>query len=393
VNGQIHYVSACVLWLGLLVKFPDLLRHHRDPYLRSLCGVLALAGLCFFLAAEPTVAAVNRLSGVPNLAAALTYGSITAYGAASQVLIVHWRGGPYVHRTSRRWITAYACVLLGVAGAFALGDAPEERRTDFDLYYASTPFTAEMILLYLAGHLVAATVTTVSALRWAREVGGWLRAGLLLLGVGSVCNAGYSVAKLTAVAARWSGFSWPVLCTTIAPAAAGLAAVLTVVGVLIPLAGPRMDRQYRARRDFVRLAPLERELDEYLTRRALRLPRPRWSSPAARLMWRQTSIHNALGGLDAFFEPGLYERTREAASRAGGCPARAEATAWAAVIAAAVADERGRSGPSAAAASAGRLREGAPGTGTLVDIADALATSPLVVTARVRAGTTPTGTA
>jgi hypothetical protein len=397
-NGLINYVSCGALWLGLVVKAPDLVRHRHDPYLRAICAVLGLAGVCFFLGAEPTVAAVNHLSGIPNLAAPLTYASITAYSAASQVLIVYWRGGPHVHRTTRRWIVAYAFVLLGIAVTFALGDAPVERRTDLDTYYATTPYIAQMIVLYLTGHLAAVSVTMVSSLRWAREVRGWLRAGLVVLGFGSLCNAGYSVSKLAAVVARWCGHDWTGLSTTVSPAAAGLAALMTVTGILIPLVGPRTTRWRRARRDFARLEPLERELDEFLTRRSLRLPRPRWSSPTTRLVWRQTSIHNALGSLDAFFDPDLYERTLQAATRATGDPERAEATAWAAVIAAAAVEERGRDSPLLPPGGAESLQDRAPAPGTLVGIADALATSPLVAAARVRAattrtGTTPTGTA
>ncbi|BFO21227.1 hypothetical protein SHKM778_76150 [Streptomyces sp. KM77-8] len=93
-SGLLNYASCGALWLGLLVRAPDLLRHRRDPYLRSLCAVLGLAGLCFFLGAPPTVGAVNDVSGVPNLAAPVTYAAITGYCAASQVLVVHWRGGP-----------------------------------------------------------------------------------------------------------------------------------------------------------------------------------------------------------------------------------------------------------------------------------------------------------
>lgn len=93
-NSLINYLSCAALWLGLAVRAPDLLRHRHDPYLRAICAVLGLAGLCFALGAPPTVGAVNRLSGVPNLAAPITYAAITGYCAASQVLVVHWRGGP-----------------------------------------------------------------------------------------------------------------------------------------------------------------------------------------------------------------------------------------------------------------------------------------------------------
>jgi hypothetical protein len=399
-NALTNYLSAGLLGFGLLLKSPDLLRHRHDPYLRSLCTVLALAGLCFVLGAPPTVGAVNRISGIPNLAAPVTYVTITAYSAASQVLVVRWRGGPGVRRTTRRWILAYAAVVTGIVTMFVLGDAPVERRTDLDTYYASTPYIREMILLYLLAHLTAVGFTTVSALRWARQVHGWLRAGLVTLGLGTLCGAGYSVTKLIAVVARWNGLDWSALDHSVSPAAAGLGALVTVFGILIPLAGPRLTEWRRARRAYLRLAPLERELDDILARRALRLPRPRWASPATRLVWRQTSIHNALSYLDAYVDRELYDETLRAALRTTGDPERAAAMAWAAVIAAAVRDAgnpavvrdpadpaavRDAAGPAAVRDAAGpaavrppdappdRFPDRAPDPEALVDIADALA--------------------
>ncbi|WP_326752564.1 hypothetical protein OIE73_11970 [Streptomyces hirsutus] len=372
-NGLINYASCGALWLGLLVRAPDLLRHRRDPYLRSICAVLGLAGLCFFLGAPPTVGAINRLGGVPNLAAPLTYAAIIAYGAASQVLVVHWRGGPGVRRTARRWILAYTGVLAGVAVTFALGDAPVERRTDLDTYYATTPYLAQMIVLYLVAHLIAVTVTAVTSLRWARRVRGGLRAGLTLMGVGALCGTGYSVAKLVAVVARWSGRDWAALGTAVSPAAAGLGALLTVVGVLVPLVTPRVARWGRARRTYARLEPLERALDDLLVRRTLRLPRPRLASPAALLVWRQTSIHNALSHLDAYFDRDLFDRTRASALRAAAGPEWAEAAAWAAVIGTAVRDEAAPGRRPPPAHGTGRFLDRIPGPAELARIADVLA--------------------
>ncbi|MGW0816051.1 MAB_1171c family putative transporter [Streptomyces viridiviolaceus] len=389
-NGLVNYVSCALLWLGLAAKAPDLIRHRRDPYLRAICAVLGLAGLCFFLGAPPTVGAVNRLGGVPNLAAPLTYASITAYSAASQVLIVHWRGGPAVNRVARRWILVYTCVVAGIAATFALGDAPVERRTDFDTYYATTPFVAQMIVLYLVGHLAAAGVTTVSALRWARQVSGPLRVGLTVLGLGTLCSAGYSVSKLVAVIAQWTGRDWSVLVTGVSPGAAGLGALMMVAGVLIPLVGPRLAQWRRARRTYLRLAPLERALDDVLTRRSLRLPRPRFASSATRLMWRQTSIHNALSHLDTHLDPDLYGRTRRAALRETGDPDQAEAVAWAAIIAAAV--RRDAVAPYATGHDpAGRTAVQVPGPDALVRVADALAGAVPLATAAEHGAAAPTG--
>ncbi|MFE9703531.1 MAB_1171c family putative transporter [Streptomyces sp. NPDC005930] len=393
-NSLINYLSCGALWIGLAVKAPDLLRHRHDPYLRAICAVLGLAGLCFLLGAPPTVGAVNRLSGVPNLAAPLTYAAITGYCAASQVLVVHWRGGPRVRRTVRRWTLAYTAVVLGIGVAFALGDAPVERRTDLDTYYARTPFIAQMIVLYLVAHLTAVSVTMVSALRWARQVRGGLRAGLVLLGIGSLCGAGYSVAKLVAVSARWSGHDWSALGTTVSPAAAGLGALLVVVGVLVPLVAPWAAEWRRAARAYARLEPLERALDDLLVRRSLRLPRPRFAAPATLLMWRRTSIHNALGHLDAYGDRDLYDRTRADALAATGDPELAGACAWAAVITDALRHEAGPGRAAPPGSRTGRSPAPSPDPATLARIADVLAGAVRVPAASaVPSGRTTAGTA
>ncbi|MFD5818925.1 MAB_1171c family putative transporter [Streptomyces sp. NPDC127038] len=401
-SGLINYASCGLLWLGVTVRAPDLVRHWRDPILRAVCAVMALAGLCFVLGAPPTVGAVNRVSGIPNLAAPLTYAAITAYSAMSLVLIVFWKGGPDVRRVARVLMGGYCAVLVLVAALFALGDAPVERRTDFDTYYALTPFIAEMIVLYLLAHLTAVVTTALWSLRWARAVHGRLRTGLLTMGAGTVVGAGYSVTKLTAVVARWCGSDWSALGTQVSPGLAGLSAVLTVTGILIPWAGPGLTSWLGSWRAYVRLAPLERELDGVLARRSLRLPRPRPSSPAALLMWRQTSIHNALGYLDALFDPELYDHVHEATLRTTGDRERAEAAGWAAVIAAAVRTERGGhpvpGAPGAPGSPQGAGRPGgagsrfpAPDASALVRIAEALSVSGPRADSSVRPGSTARG--
>lgn len=369
-NGLINYASGGVLWLGLTIKARDLVRHWGDPILRVICAVMALAGLCFVLGSPPTVGAVNRVTGVPNLAAPLTYAAITAYSATSLILIVYWKGGPGVRRIARYLMAGYGTVLVGVAVLFALGDTPSERRTDFDTYYATTPFVAEAIVLYLVAHLAAVVTTAAWSLRWAREVRGWLRAGLLTLGTGTVVGAGYSVCKLTAVVARWCGADWTSLGTEFAPGFAGLGALLTVAGILVPWAGPNLMTWLLPWRTHRRLAPLEHELEAVLAGRSLRLPRPWPSSPAALLIWRQTSIHNALSYLDALFDRDVFEWAHDRTMEATGDRERAQAAGWAAAVTAVMRDVRdGR--PPVAPPSGGPVAE-APDAAALVRIAEAL---------------------
>ncbi|MGW0997756.1 MAB_1171c family putative transporter [Streptomyces sp. NPDC002523] len=334
-SGLINYISCGILWLALLAKAPDVARNRRDPFLLSISGLLAFASLCFLFGAPPVVGFINRASGVPNLAAPLTYAAVTAYSASYVILIVYWRGGPTTTRTAKRWMFGYAAVLCGIAVMFACGDASVERRTDFDTYYATTPFIAEMIVLYLVSHLTAVVMGAGRSLGWARHVHGPLRAGLLTMGLGALVTGGYSMSKVVAVVARWCGRDWSALGTTIAPACAGLGAALTVVGILVPLAGHHVARHVRLWRAYVRLRPLERVLEELLEREYLRVPRPSRASVAAWLTWRQNSIYNGLRYLGPYFDSGLFQRTYADRLRGSQDAGRAEAAAWATAITAA----------------------------------------------------------
>ncbi|MGW1783928.1 MAB_1171c family putative transporter [Streptomyces sp. NPDC002143] len=379
----LNYISGSVLVLGLMARLPDLVRHRRDPFLRAICAVLAFASLSFFLGAPPTVGAINRISGIPNLAAPLTYCTITGYCAASLVLIVCWRGGAGVQRTARRWVIGYGVVVIGIAVLFTLGDADMERRVDFDTYYATTPFIAEMVVLYLTALLVTTSVTAVAIMRWVRKVpGGWLRSGLFILGAGTVSTGGYSLTKLIAVVARWSGREWRDLATKVSPGFAGLGAVLVMCGIVIPLIGPRIRSWQLTLRVYRRLAPLERELETVLIRNALRNPPPHWFAIDVRLMWRQTSIHNGLNHLAGSFDMGLYEQARRAALAATGNPDQADATGWAATITvAATGTKRGQLNIDQLRED-DRLRQ-VPTTAALIHIADALISSDIVARARL----------
>ncbi|MBG7704884.1 hypothetical protein HCJ76_44185 [Streptomyces sp. MC1] len=339
-SDLINYISCGVLWLGLALKLRDLLRHKNDLFLRAITALLALGSLSWVFGAPATVGAINKMSGIPNLAAPLTYAIITAYSAACLVLVVYWRDGEQGHRTARLWIISYAIVIAGIGALFALGDASTERRIDFDTYYATTPYISEMIVLYLVAHLTAVTFTGVWSLRWAvtSTVRGWVRASLLTIGLGTIISAGYSISKLVAAVARWTGRDWSILATRLSPGFAGVGAFLTVVGVLLPFAGHHLTRWLHELRLYRRLAPLERQLNDLLKRRALRLRRP--VSPLVWLAWRQSSIHNGLNALQSYLNRDLYQRSYEYELSKTSDEQQAEAAALATTITGATLSER-----------------------------------------------------
>ncbi|XDO64387.1 MAB_1171c family putative transporter [Streptomyces sp. RLB1-33] len=383
-NASRYYIPALALWAGLGVKLPDLIRTWRDPLVRSVCWVIFLGGAGFLFAAPPTVAAVNRSSGIPNLAAPLDYVIVSAYSAACLLLILHWRGGPadHVRRLARRWQIGYSVLITLIIVLFVAGDAPVERRTDLDTYYATTPWIGQMIALYLLGHITAAVATTALCRRWALEVRGWLRAGLWLLVAGWLLSLSFSTLKLTAVAARWAGGDWDVLSTSLAPGMASLAATVATVGFTVPLFGPRLGVLWHTVVTWRRLGPLWRELGGASPGSPLAAPIPWYSSYAVRLTRREAGIQDGLNLLRPYLDDRVRARAQAAARSAGHSDEDVSRIGLAAMIAAAV-----RVQPDGAPAETAVLDHSAGFMvrATLTGVAHALRTSPIVVAARAAA--------
>ncbi|MFF3553999.1 MAB_1171c family putative transporter [Streptomyces tsukubensis] len=335
-----YYVPSAFLALVFVAKLPALVRGRNNPLIRSVCALVGTAGLCFFFGAPPTISAVNELTGIPNVSGPLVYMIMGVFDCSCLVLIVNWRGGPpdRVRRRTRQWITVYAVATVALPVLFFLGEAPEERLRDLDTYYATTPYIREMIVLYLGAHLLSATVTTVLCLRWARHVGGWLRAGLTVLVCGFVLNWAFSATKLTAVVAAWSGRDLSGLSTGAAPPVAAVGALVTAVGFLLPLVGPRLDDQATSWTAYRRLAPLWRLLRTTPGEAGGPAGASWWASPRTRRTVRETLIHDRLLTLGPRLDDGVRQRATELAAAEGASAADAAAAGLAAMVRAAVAE-------------------------------------------------------
>ncbi|MFD7872573.1 MAB_1171c family putative transporter [Streptomyces sp. NPDC059766] len=343
------YVAAVGLALSGAVLFrrPRAgVRAVRNPLTVSTCAALGLASLVLVCSAPLTLAAVNGLTGVPNFGAPLTYGMLSAYSCSLFVLLINWRGGPreLVRRMVLRAIAAYAALIVALVVLFTLADAPVERLTDLDTYYAGTPYMREMIVLYLAGHSVATVGLCAVGVKWGREVTGLLRTGLRLILIGSMLDlVGFQLTKYTAVAARWTGHDLDFLSTTVAPPMASLGALTCSVGFVLPRLGPSVAAHWHSLRDLRTLAPLWSAL-----RFASTAPPPPgswWRLPRERLQWREVAIHDALLTLAPYFDDRVRERALDGALRAGRTPHRARVAAEAAMLAAAARHAAARSRP------------------------------------------------
>ncbi|MFE7774897.1 MAB_1171c family putative transporter [Streptomyces sp. NPDC057445] len=336
-EGTDLYVPAAALAVAVGIRLPALRRSWHDPLVRSVGLVLALGSLTFVCAAPPTIAAVNDFTGIPNFSGPLVYSLVTLYGLASMLLIISWRGGPevYVRKLTRRWVSAYLCIAGALPILFALGDAPLERLRDFDTYYAGTPFVREMILLYLLTHTVTTGTMMTMCWRWSRKVGGWLRAGLTGIVIGYLVNGTFSVVKLLAVGARWTGRDWDTLSTDIAPQCASLGAFLCCIGFLAPLIGERLSAHLGVLAHLRRLHPLWQEVREVSSPGGT--PAHIWWAPLdMRLTQRVSDIHDGLLNLRSYLDPETRRAAATEAAAAGADRSLAEVVGDAAMVAAAV---------------------------------------------------------
>ncbi|MET8580627.1 MAB_1171c family putative transporter [Streptomyces collinus] len=349
------WIPTAVLTAALLIKLPTIVRLWRDPLLRAVGGLLMLACGVFVFCTPSTIAAVNRLTGVPNISAPWCYSLLTAFCGSCLLLIITWRNGlsdrSAATRRAMRWVVSvYSGVVVALWVLFLLADAPVERLRDLDTYYATTPFMREEILLYLVAHAVACLITSRLIWNWVRTEGldAWLRWGLKLLGAGYVLNLIFDASKLVAVVTRWTGRNLDWLSTDLAPPVAALSAILIAVGFILPHAGQYLHDRWRVRLAHRELRPL------YLLMRTAGgegVPFVLRATPELRLTRRETFIRDVLLPLARHIDTGLGRRSYEAALGLGHPPERARALAAAVSILDAV--EAKNRGPEPSEATAG----------------------------------------
>ncbi|MEU6254243.1 MAB_1171c family putative transporter [Streptomyces sp. NPDC047043] len=310
-----YAVPTVLLATALVVKLPTFARAWRDPDVRATTLLLTFATAVLVVITPVNIRRLNELTGVPNIASPWAYSFLTAFCATGLTMIIRWREEPSERRRRRmrRIYWVYAGVVVALWGTFLLAHAPEPRIYDLDTYYASTPWMREHILLYITAHMVSSLVAASMLWRWFPEVTDrWLKSGVVLLQLGFASGLLFDAAKLTAIAARWSGTDWDALSTRMAPPFALMEAALVALGFLVPQVGPSLHKWVRDGREHRRLRPLWRAV-RVLGASAAPARLGRWAPLDLRLMQRRQHIHDALRLLNPYFDPALYQQAYEAA--------------------------------------------------------------------------------
>ncbi|NEY31031.1 hypothetical protein GTU99_02220 [Streptomyces sp. PRKS01-65] len=303
-----YAVPTVLLAAALLLKLPTFLRAWRDPEVLATTLLLFWATAALVVIIPVNIERLNRLTGVPNIAAPWAYSFLTASCATGLTMIMRWREEPSRRRRTRirriYWI--YAGIIAALWVTFVLADAPHERIYDLDTYYANTPWMREHILLYLLAHVASCLTAVYMLWRWFHEVGNpWLRTGVVLLQIGFASGLVFDAAKLTAITARWCGADWDWLSTRAAPPFALTEAALVAVGFIVPQAGPALKRLARDQTEYLRLRPLHRAV-RCLEPAAAPARLGPWTPLDLRLLRRQQHIHDALRLLAAHLDTELY---------------------------------------------------------------------------------------
>jgi hypothetical protein len=289
-------------WTAVVFKLPAVRRNPHDPGPRAYWLGLVGVALTLTVLLPPVYLAVDRLTGVPNLARLLGHGLALAAGWSVQafLLLLSYPAATAWPRIRRRgW--ALATALVAMSTLFVLAPVDDETM-EFTSRYADAPLIPEYWLLFLA----YLGLTGVEVVRLSWHYAGLsdrpaLRLGLRLTAVGALFGLGYITYEGSYVAMRRFGLGAPPGdLQAVTQALLAGAAGLIVVGSTMPTWGPRIG-----------LPRLWRWFSRY--RASLRL-RPLWlalcrSSPEIALVPPTAWVVEALTARDLDFR--LYRRVIE----------------------------------------------------------------------------------
>jgi hypothetical protein len=288
--------------------------------------------------APETIGFVNRVSGVPNLGILIAFCLVVVLGAAARILIVYWHD-PSERLTVRRWQLVYGAIIVGLVVLFSVGDAPVERRTDFETYYATTPYIVEFTLLYLIAQMVALVSVIRRCWQWAHVAGQpWLKLGLRLIAFGATCGMGVSITRILAVVARWFDANWDYLNSRASVVCALAGLTVGAFGFALPAWGDRLTRVYgwaNRVRAYRQLYPLWDAMRRAIPAIVLPAPIPWWDFDV-RLTRRLAEINDGRLALRSFTDPDVSARAVRLGQEAGLTGADLDAVVQAAGIRAAL---------------------------------------------------------
>ncbi|MGK8509169.1 MAB_1171c family putative transporter [Nocardia asiatica] len=257
--GLVYGGVASLAFAAFLWRVALALRNPGSPARWAVAFAILAAGIGFEAAVPQIYSWIGDVSGIPNLASLVVYGSI-ASAVLAQVVWTGFMVAPQEPKagTGRGVLTLPVLVLAVLAVLFTVAPVHDASHpTDFDAYYAKVPLAVVFLGVYLTVYSAALLRIIVLCRRWIGEVDRiWLRRGLRLLAGGSAVALGYSAGKVIAIGAAWFDVDLRALNTDVAPAFASLGATVMLVGYLCPSLAPWLLHTNARLRALPRLRPL-----------------------------------------------------------------------------------------------------------------------------------------
>jgi Family of unknown function (DUF6545) len=222
---------AAVSWLVTAWRLPSA---RQEPWKRALWAAFAALALAVTFGLSPIAAAVDRATGVTDLATLLKHLS----GVAACAAVTNWvsalapspPGGGRRRRPARWAVTAVTVATLVVLFAIT----PRREAAGFTDTMAGQPAATAYLLVFESYLGTAMAPATVLFARAARQAGpGLLRWGLRLLTTGTASSAACAVARCAMLVTAVAGGAVP----GGTGRAAGAAGVLQAAAILLILAG------------------------------------------------------------------------------------------------------------------------------------------------------------
>lgn len=265
-NSDIQTAAIACFAVVVAVYFVTMMwrRHRHDRTLWMLVWTFLTGAAGFTLRLPEVFAAMDRLLGVPNLAALLSDAMLVLTATFGHLWVMHWPEAVSL-RGVRTLVWSAAGVIAALSVLFALGTHPLEARSGFEVVYLNDPATRAMTLVYLAAYNTAYP-WMVARCRAAhsRLIAGsarWAAAGMRLILIGfsfavlyALAQAAVPLAALAgsgSAAGRWSALAGNVF--------AALASTLCALGATCAIWGPYVERR-QARRRYRALTVLWEEL-------------------------------------------------------------------------------------------------------------------------------------
>jgi hypothetical protein len=407
-RALLYGTPLALLWAAVVGKLPALRQHPDNRALRAYWLALLALAVAVTVLLPPVHLALDRTTGVANLARLLGHGLALVNACAAQAFLLYSNypeatARPRVQR--RAWALAATLALMGTL--FTLGRVHHETLDFIGSYGTATPILVYW-LIFLTFLGIALVDVVRLARRWARLTDrAILGLGLRLTAAGGLVGLVYVGYDLLFLAASRLDRAYLLgdqpLITQLLIAAA---VTLIVLGSTMPAWGPRVGLpvllrwagHYRAHR---RLYPLWRRLCQAVPAVALVPPTSPWRD--ALTVWnldfglyrRVIELRDARLALRPYLDPRAADTAAELGRQAGLDGEDLRAVVEAASLAAAVhAKDHGRPATGERAASA---PAGGPDVESesrwLVKVAAAYTHSPLVgaVLTRQRATVPPQG--